>query len=82
MEARMSTLHAEADARELQLAQQRARAEAAQQECATLNETLAASETQLATHQATHAQQVGLMRNPSNYIDWCDVLSPIVQLCP
>jgi len=78
MEACISTLHAEANAREGQLAHQRARAEAAQKECATLNETLAASETQLAAHQATHAQQVGLMQKPSDQIGCSDVLSPIV----
>ena len=59
MEGCTSTLQAEAEAHEGQLAQQSARAAAAEKDCAALKEMLTAAETELAAYAATSAQQVG-----------------------
>lgn len=58
MEACVSSLHAEADTRGQQLAEQTARAEAAEKECADLQEGLAACDAEIAAHEAKHAEQV------------------------
>ena len=55
----ISAMRAEAESHGRQLAEQAARAEAAEDECVVLQEKLAASEAQLDAHAATIAQQVG-----------------------
>lgn len=58
----ISAMRAEAESHGRQLAQQAARAEAAEAKCVVLQEKLAASEAQLDAHAATIAQQVGAVR--------------------
>ena len=60
MEGCSGALQAEAKACQEQLALQSARASAAEQVCATLKESLAASEAELAAYAASNAQQVAL----------------------
>ena len=58
LEHSTSTLQAEAERCEAQLAEQCARADAAERECAQLTDRLAASEAGLSAYQATCAKQV------------------------
>lgn len=58
----ISAMHAEAESHGRQLAEEAARAEAAEDECVVLKEKLAAFEAQLDAHAATIAQQVGAVQ--------------------